>query len=216
MNNFLQTRNEIDQCTKYLQDNGLQESGLSCKNYDIANVVKELKDGDLLDMGSSGSEILSNAVRLNLKGRKVGIDLAYEGNTCNNDMELYKGDLMATLFNDKSFDIISCLSVVEHSVDFSKIAKECSRLIRSNGNVFVSFDYWPEKIQTKGILLYNLEWNILSKYDVLEMVQAFKDHGLDLTSEIDWTIQDAVITPSYCSPMQGISYTFGILNFIKK
>lgn len=216
MNDFLKTRNEVDLCTQYLIDNNLIQSGLSCKNYDIANVVKELKDGDILDMGSSGSEILSNAVRLKLKGRKVGIDLAYEHNNITDEIELYKGDLMFTMFNDKAFDIITCLSVVEHSVDFNKLAKECNRLLRHDGKIFVSFDYWPEKIQTKGILLYNLEWNILSKEDVEDMVKAFKENGLELTGEIDWTTQDAVINSAFCSPMNGISYTFGILNFVKK
>lgn len=216
MNNFLKTRAEVDNCTQYLIDNGLIQSGLSCKNYDVANVVKELKDADILDMGSSGSEILSNAVRLNLIGRKVGIDLAYEDNSFIDGIELYKGDLMSTLFNDEAFDIITCLSVVEHSVDINKLATECNRLLRHNGKVFVSFDYWPEKINTKGVLLYNLEWEILCKEDVLKMVEYFKANGLELTSEIDWAVQDAVINSTYCSPSPLANYTFGILEFIKK
>ncbi len=223
MNEFLKTRNDIDTATKYLEDNGLVCSGISAKNWEITQVIPFLKDGDLIDLGSDGSVVLPNAIALKLKGRKVGVDLAYEYDlvcqTGGEDIgfhELFKGDLMQTNLSDNSFDIVTCLSVVEHDVKFERIAKEVSRLLRSNGNAFISFDYWPEKINTVGILLYNLEWNILSKDDVLNMIFIFQKHGLHLTGDIDWSVQDAVINPTYCSPAPGISYSFGILNFIKK
>lgn len=218
MNNFLRTRAEIEKCSQYLIDNNLKQSGISAKDYDIANVVPFLKsEMDICDLGSDGSEILSNAVRLGIIGRKVGIDLAYAQDTVTEEgIEIFKGDLMDSGFEDNSFDFITCMSVVEHAVDLNKLANECSRLLKSDGMLFISFDYWPEKLNTKGVWLYNLEWNILSKEDVQNMVSLFKDNRLELTSDIDWTIQDAVINPTYCSPVAGISYTFGILQFIKK
>lgn len=217
MNNFLRTRDEINQLTKYLQDNNLIESGLSCKNYDIANVVPYLKGNmDVLDMGSDGSEILSNAVKLGITGRKVGIDLAYPVSMVTNEgVEIIRGDLMQTELDDNSFDLISCLSVVEHSVDLDKLAKEVSRLLRIGGTAFISFDYFDPKPNTENMKLYSLDWEILDRQNVEFLVKAFLDNGLELTSDIDWTIQDAVINPTYCSPAQ-VSYTFGILQFVKK
>lgn len=218
MNNFLKTRAEIDVHTQYLKDNRLKESGLSCKNYDIAQVAPYLREQmDILDMGSDGSEILTNAWRLGVRGRKVGVDLAYESNkVMEGGIELFRGDLMNTNLSDDSFDLITCMSVVEHSVDLDKLAKECSRLLRNRGKLFISFDYWGEKLDTKGVWLYNLEWNILSKEEVEIMVRLFKENGLELTGEIDWTTQDAVINSSFCSPVKEIEYTFGILEFIKQ
>lgn len=215
MNDFLKTRAEIDLCTKHLQDNGLIESGLSCKNYDIAMVIAYLTDGDLIDLGSDGSCILQNAVKLNIKGRKVGIDLAYTENFEKDGIEFYKGDLMATPFEDNSFDTICCLSVIEHEVNFDRIAKECGRLLRNGGNAFISFDYWNPKPDTSTMRLYSLEWNILDKEDVLDLVAAFKENGMELTGEIDWTLQDGVINKTYCAPCD-VEYTFGLLNFFKK
>lgn len=216
MNKFLQSRAEIDNCTKYLQDNGLNESGLSCKNWDAANVLPYLRDGNILDMGSSGSIILENAVRKNLVGLKTGIDLAYPENVSSPEgINLMRGDLMDTGLPDGIYNFITCMSVIEHFVDIEKFVKECSRLLAGGGQVFVSFDYWPEKIQTKGLLLYNLDWNILCKEDVEEMIIIFKENGLELSGEVDWTIQDAVINDAYCSPFPKISYSFGILHFIK-
>ena len=217
MNNFLRTRFEIDEATKYLKENKLVESGLSCKNWEIASIIPHLTDSELCDLGSDGSVVIPNALALGLKGTKVGIDLAYKEDIVTPDGVHYiKGDLMQTPFENESFDIVTSLSVVEHSVDVNKFAQECHRILKPEGKLFVSFDYWPEKINTKGILLYNLEWNIMDRYEAFLMVSAFLSKGFALTSQIDWTVQDKVIDETFCSPAKGIGYTFGMINLIKK
>lgn len=216
MNNFLKTRQEVEDASKYLADNGLIASGLSCKNWEIAQVIPYLKNGRLLDMGSDGSVVLENAVKLNLHGRKVGVDLAYKENRFTHEgLELYKMDLMETVFNDGSFDTITSLSVIEHEVNFEKFANEVSRLLRSGGKLYCSFDYWQPKPDYEKRKLYSLDWNILDKADVINLVTHLARCNLAATGEIDWTTQDAVINSTFCSPVSEVSYTFGILEFIK-
>ena len=209
---------EIHTCTDFLRANSLIEHGISCKNFDLANIVPRLTDGNILDMGSSGGScILENAVRRKLTGRKVGVDLEYTDATVSPEgIELIKGDLMSTPFNQHSFDFITCLSVIEHGVDFNQLAKECARLLVREGKLFITFDYWPEKVNTEGLQLYGLPWNILSRDEAMALITACQLHGLHITSEIDWTVMDAVINPQYCSPFPGISYTFGLFEFEKK
>lgn len=113
------------------------------------------------------------------------------------------------------FDYVVSLSVIEHEVNFSRFAKEVSRLLKSGGHLFVSFDFWEPKPLYEKRKLYKLDWNILDKQDVLNLIDVLKENGLEITSEIDWTLQDAVINDTYCSPVQGVSYTFGIFHFIK-
>ena len=212
MNGFLKTRAEVDECTNYIKSNGLISHDFTCKNWDIAIICKELKDGDLLDMGSNGSFLLPNSVKLGIKGRKCGIDLGnpeyqIEG------VEYIQGDLMKTPYKDNSFDTITCLSVIEHEVDFNLLAKECSRLLRKGGKLYITFDYWNPKVDTEGIKMYDLSWTILDRLDLYNLITHFKVNGLE-TSDIDWETQEAVINPSFCAP-HGRSYTFGILEFIK-
>lgn len=219
MNNFLRTRAEVDNATEYLANGNFVASGLSCKNWEIASVIPYLKDGAILDMGSDGSVVLDNAVKLGLKGKKYGIDLAYAGKVFDiTDAEVFyiAGDLMNTPFAPESFDIITCLSVIEHEVDFFKFAKECSRLLKPRGKLYCSFDFWNPKPQYEKRKLYSLDWNILDKKDVKELVLAFGVHGMFVTDTIDWTTQDAVINSTFCSPVQGVEYTFGLLEFVKK
>lgn len=215
MNKFLRTRSEIELSTKWLKDNGYKSHPISCKNFELRLIVEALKDGDLIDAGADGSFILHNASIKNIKGRKVGIDLAeVTGDNKAEGAEYFKGDLMHTPFEDGSFDTVVSMSVLEHQVGFSEFAKEMSRLLRVGGKLYVTFDYFDPKVNTDGMELYGLKWNILNKEDVLNLVWACSENGLGLTSNIDWYTEDAVINPSYCSPFN-VSYTFGILELIK-
>jgi len=217
MNFFLQSRADVDSATKFMEDNGYVTSGLSCKNWETYCVLPYLRDGNILDMGSSGSILLENAVKKKLVGLKTGIDLEYPINVGSPEgINLMRGDLMNTGLPDSLYDIVTSLSVLEHEVDYTSFAKEVSRLLKSGGSLFVSFDYAHERIDTSLTRLYSLRWNILSKEDVIQLVQICKENGLEITSEIDWTTDEMVINPAYCSPAQGVSYTFGILHFIKK
>ncbi len=222
MNNFLQTRWECDAATTYLRDNKFINSGLSCKDWEASEFVKfmqakEIKgELDIVDLGSSGSVVLDNAVALGIKGVKCGIDLVYkEDLVLDNGVHLIVGDLMQTPFEDESFDVVVSLSTIEHDVDLGDFAKEVSRIVKRGGDAIVSFDYWPERIDTRGTVLYNLDWQILNVGDVNMLISEFAKQDMHISGEIDWTVNEKVITPKFCSPSSA-EYTFGILNFIKK
>lgn len=218
MNFFLKTRSEIDHATKFMEDSRYVTSGISAKNWEILQVIPYMRDGNWLDMGSDGGVVLENLVAKKIKGNKVGIDLSYPDDVKSPQEEiiLYKGDLMDNpYFPDKSFDFITCLSVLEHGVSFEKLAKEVSRLLTDGGHLFLSFDYWTPRPDTSKTKLYSLDWRILDQDDVINLVEIFKQNGLEITTDIDWKTQDAVINDTYCSPVQGVSYTFGIFHFIK-
>ncbi|TLM89690.1 MAG: methyltransferase type 11, partial [Actinobacteria bacterium] len=72
---FLKSPDEISECTDYLVQNGYAAHNLTCKNWDIAHIISDLSHGNLLDMGSTDSYILKNAVVKKLLGEKYGVDL---------------------------------------------------------------------------------------------------------------------------------------------
>lgn len=218
MNFLLKNRQEIENATKWLQDNGYVESGISAKNWEVRQIIPYMEDGNMIDLGSDGSVVLINALKKNIQGVKVGIDLVYPENIKSeiDGIDLIKGDLTNVPFPDGFFNFISCLSVIEHSVNIENLAKECGRLLSKGGQLFISCDYWNIKQDTSKTKLYSLDWKILDRNDVLDLVRALKSHGLHITGDIDWVVQDAVINDQYCSPVQGISYTFFIGSFIKQ
>lgn len=215
MNQVLKSRAEIDEATRWLQQNNYTEHPISCKNFELKLITEALMDGDLLDMGANGSFVLHNALKKNLEGRKVGIDLAVvEGDNKAEGAVYVQGDLMQTPFEDGEFDIVVSQSTIEHDVNLEAFAKECSRLLVTGGKLIVSFDYWPQRIDTSHVSLYGLKWNILNQADALYLIEVCELAGLYITSPIDWAVQDAVINPQYCSPAN-VSYTFCILEFKK-
>jgi len=215
MNEFLKTREQISESTKWLQENGYVTHPISCKDWELKQITEKLTDGDLLDMGADGSFILHNAIMKGIKGKKIGIDLVeVAGVNKAEGAEYYQGDLMATPFEDGSFDTIVSQSTIEHEVDLPKFANECARLLRSGGRLIVSFDYWPQRVDTRGLTLYGLKWEILNQADVFYLEEVCEFAGLRVTAPIDWETKDAVINPQYCSPFN-VSYTFGIFEFIK-
>jgi SAM-dependent methyltransferase len=224
MNGFLKTHAEITQATQTIRNNGWVEHGLDCKNWDIVQVMPHLGDGNFLDMGSYGSSMLYNVVKAGFTGLKYGIDLAYpEGyvltsppdyNTPTLGVRCFGGDLMRTPFESGLFKYITCLSTIEHQVDFNIFASEVSRLLSQGGRAFVTFDYWNPKVGA-GFKWGGLDWNILDKKGVEDLIVACEKQGLKLDGDVDWTTQDQVINPHYCSG-GAVSYTFGILHFIKQ
>lgn len=217
MNEILKTREQINLSTQWLIENGYRGHGLQCKDWELKNATELIGDGDTLDMGADGSFVLHNLVIKNTNGLKVGIDLIeVVGDNKADGVEYFKGDLMNCPFEDNSFDNIVSLSVLEHQVDVRKFAQEVSRLLRQDGKLFLSFDFAPEKIDTSLTKLYSLDWNIQSTEDVIKLISIMVEFGLYPTSGMNWETQDMVITPQYCSPAQGVSYTFAFLTFLKK
>lgn len=217
LNKFLQSKAEVNQCTDDIIRAGLKCHGISVKDFDLRHIIPYLKDGDgFLDLGAAGSFIVHNHVILNLKGRRCAIDLVdVAEHDRTSGVEYFKGSLMNTPFENESFSQITCLSVIEHEVNYTAFAKEASRLLKPGGDCFVSFDYAEPKLKTDGMKIFNLEWNVLCKADVLDLVDEMKKVWMHLTSEIDWTTNEMVINPAYCAPCQDAYYTFGLLHFIK-
>jgi len=210
---FLKFRDEIYKCTDYLHRKGYASHNLVCKDWDIAHIIFDLSDGNLLDMGSSDSYILKNAVLKNVQGEKYGIDLQ-PPDVPLQEVKYMIGDLMDTKLPDHYFTNITCLSVIEHEVDFKKFATEVSRLLIENGKLYVTFDYWTPKLKP-DFKLYDKLWNPLDENDTKNLIEECKSCGLNLVEPVDWSLGDAVIKPGYFSPGANISYTFGMLVFQK-
>src|SRR3990167_9957744 len=129
LNRFLQTRAEASEATDELKKYGLIPHGLSCKDWDIICILLYIADGNFCDLGADGSFILQNLVHCGHEGLKYGIDLAFSQNREDGEIKYFSGDLMRTPFDDGLFNTLTCLSVVEHQVEYTALAKECSRLL---------------------------------------------------------------------------------------
>jgi SAM-dependent methyltransferase len=211
---FLKSKTEIYHCTQYLNKHRYASHRLRCKDWDIANIIADLSDGNLLDMGSWDSYILKNAVIKGLRGDKYGIDLQKPAIEVN-EVKYVLGDLLETDFPDSFFQNITCLSVIEHEINLNKFAYEVSRLLTERGKLYLTFDYWTPKVRT-DFQIFGKEWNLFDSKDVLKLIEELQNKDLFLVQDVDWSLEKPVINSRYYSPDPKIGYTFGLLVFQKK
>lgn len=211
---FLQSRAEVKECVEFLRRYGFFLHECEPKNWDLAYIIPEIGDGNFLDMGSWESAILKNVALKKIRGELYGIDLQ-EPTDPIPGVKHTVGDLMDTKLPDKFFKNITCLSVIEHGVDFTKFAQEVSRLLENKGKLFVTFDYWDPKI-VSPIKLFGLEWQPLDREGTEYLISECEKVGLKLFEDMDWTTNEQVIFQKYKSPHPEMSYTFGIVIFEKQ
>lgn len=211
---LLKSRKEVEECTDFLKKNGFVSHNLKCKDWDIAHLISAIGEGNFLDMGSSDSYILKNLCIRRTAGEKYGVDLQ-EPDVPLSDVNYSIGDLMNTGLPGEHFDAVTCLSVLEHQVDYDRFAAEASRLLRNGGRLFITFDYWEPKIKTP-VKLYNLDWQPLDRTLVEQLIKACSDKGLQIDAPFDYSLGKPVIKWGYYAPHPDVSYTFAMASFTKK
>jgi len=201
---------EVVAATEFLQEGGFKTNPCIFKNWDMANVIPKIFGGTILDMGSTTSPILYNVEC----AKKYGIDPTPEQNKIPG-VEYFVGDLLDVPLPGNSLDFITCLSVLEHGVDIHRFARECGRLLKKGGKLFVTFDFWAPKIMLQSdIHLYGVKWTPLGPSDVAFLIHQAMEFSLFLSSDVDLTVGDPIITPENYSPCEP-SYTFALLEFVK-
>ncbi len=169
------------------------------KSWDILTSAKFLLDrlpmeAPVLDIGAYASEILCSLHRLGFTSLS-GIDLNPEIRRMpHSDAIRYEvADFMRAPFKDGSFDAVTAISVIEHGLDAPRLLKEVSRLLRPGGYFIASFDYWPEKIGTDGMKIFDMDWIIFSRKDVFALIEEAGNHGLVPVGELSLDAAERVI-----------------------
>lgn len=115
------------------------------------------------------------------------------------------GNFMETPYPDQSMAAITAISVIEHGFDGPRLLREMARLLQPGGYFVASFDYWPEKIDTRDVKFFDMDWLIFSREDVLAFCQSAQSHGLLPVGELSLEAKERAIA---CA---GQNYTFGWL-----
>ena len=99
-----------------------------------------------------------------------------------------------TNYRDQMFDYVTSLSVIEHGVNIKKYFREMSRIIKSNGYLLTSTDYWPDKlVNNKNVLSNGTPDIIFSRDEIENLVEIAEKNGLKLIEPIDFEYKDKVV-----------------------
>ncbi|MCY7417758.1 MAG: class I SAM-dependent methyltransferase, partial [Chloroflexi bacterium] len=168
------------------------------KNWDLLVALGSILErtdhrAAVLDMGSARySRVLPSLYAYGYR-RLVGIDLVPMELPYPTMVEYLTMDLTATTFADGSFDVITCLSVIEHGVSPDAFAREASRLLRQGGVVVLSTDFWCSPVDVAGKEAYGVPVHVLSPADIDVWIEAAARHGLTPVSPIELRCQDPVV-----------------------
>ena len=206
---------EIGEATLSLQRKGLPTHSDTRKNWDLSllyeTIASENRNSRIVDLGCSPGCTLVFLISLgftNLYG--IDFDLDFSGGR-NFPANLYQGDLTDTSFESDFFDVAISISVIEHGVDLKDLFSEVNRILKNDGLLFLTTDYWEEKQDVGEINPLGLPWKVFAEADIQELINVAQDYGFCLNEDIN--------IPS-CSERtiiwQGLEYTFIALIFKKK
>jgi 2-polyprenyl-3-methyl-5-hydroxy-6-metoxy-1,4-benzoquinol methylase len=181
------------------------------KNWDLLvalGLVLERASGKarILDAGATLSSMMLPWLYMYGYSDLWGIDLIYDRSLRRGPIRYEKGDLTQTRFGSSSFDIITCLSVIEHGVSLDAYLREMSRLLRPGGLLITSTDYWVDPIDTRGEIAFGVPMTIFSPSKIKALLGATEIYGLRSIKPVDFECQDKAVG------WRGLSYTF--INFV--
>ena len=116
--------------------------------------------------------------------------------------DLYKLDY------NRTFDYISLCSTIEHLDNYELLFDNLSRVSHNETILFITTDYWPEKINTTGLFPFGVnqpEMKVLSTPEIENFLSIAKKYGFILIdNKVDYSVTEKIVT---WEKMQK-SYTF--------
>jgi len=153
------------------------------------------RSAPVLDIGAYGSEMLCVMHRLkysNLSGVDLNSELSLMPFA--DKIRYQVSDFMHTPFESESFEAVTAISVIEHGFQGQSLLTEVSRLLRPGGYFIASFDYWPDKLNTDEIRIFDMDWRIFSRSEVLDLIAEARHFGLAPFGEIDLDAQERPVS----------------------
>lgn len=181
---ILQNWQEIQAATHEIQQKKLPLHLDVHKNWDhlllYEVVANKDKQSQIVDLGCGECCTLDFLAALGFQNLH-GIDLKLAPNKIAANYALYQGDLIRTPFASGKCDVAISVSVIEHDVDLPAFLAEVSRLLKAGGLLFITTDYWEEKIEIDGsIKPFGLDWKVFCKPDIEKLIALAKAHNLVL------------------------------------
>ncbi|HAP67324.1 MAG TPA: hypothetical protein DCQ99_05930 [Nitrospinae bacterium] len=187
---------EIGEANKFLNKKGLQKHSTE-KNWDMYHLYTILepmpREINLIDIGCGKLMTLKLLYAMGFKNL-YGIDLSislrsrlsqatrmWRRRSLKATFHLYKYDITKTRFSDQAFDVGICISVLEHGVNLEKFLAESHRILKKEGLLFITTDYWEEDIKVNhDNKPFDLPWKIFSKKDIEQFIKLSYDYGFSL------------------------------------
>ncbi len=196
MNTTLKTRKEVELAIKIIKKSNLNlHPDVPEKNWDSLIALNLILQNNhvsarILDAGGQfNSLILLWLYQFGYFNLKC-LNLIFNKKKKRGKIKYIPGDITNTYFPDNYFEIITCLSVIEHGVNEDIYLEEMYRILKKNGLLIISTDYWENKVDTNNLIAYNnpifiYDKNSINKFLNKAYIKGFKLFGpnIDLSCQ---------------------------------
>ena len=170
----LQKWQEVGEATLSLQSQRLPTHITVQKSWDqfllYQALITKNRQSWIIDLGCGDCCTLDFLAALGFTNMHK-IDLEIKNQANNLPYERYQGDIIKTSFPSQSYDFAISISVIEHGVDIEAFFQEAHRLLKVGGLLFITTDYWEDKIQVDEFVRpFGLCWKIFSKLEIPEII----------------------------------------------
>ena len=173
--------------------------GLLEKSWDVLRTLEFIEDRvskttPILDLGAYASEVLCSLHKMGFSDL-TGIDLnpTLTRMPYQQIIKYVTGDFAHTEFPNETFGAITAISVLEHGFCGPKVFREVSRILRTGGYFIGSTDYWPEKVDTSGVMVYGLDWTVFSKEELRNLIEEARRYGLVPVGELNFEASERTV-----------------------
>lgn len=184
----LQGRQEIHAATLEIQHQGKPLHLDIHKNWDqklLYDTIGTINlESTILDLGYGDCCTLDFLAALGFKNLH-GIDLKLKPNKVGVPYALYQGNIIKTPFVSSFCDVAISISVIEHGVELPAFFAEVSRLLKTDGLLFLTTDYWEEYFEIdSSIRPFGLEWKVFCQADVVKLISLARENNLVLERNV--------------------------------
>lgn len=198
VNSTLQTHKQVDEALETVKECGLIPHSDPPKNWDGISMLDEIllrtdKHAHILEVGATLYSTL--LVWLYQYGYRnlTGIDLIFDKPLHRGPIQYEPGDLTHSRFQDESFDGIVSMSVIEHGVNINAYFKEMFRLLKPDGILITSTDYWKNLVDTRNQKAFGVPIKIFNEGDIRNMLDCAYSYGFKTCGEVNLECDEEVV-----------------------
>ena len=191
----LQNWGEVGDSVLSIQRLGLPLHSTAQKNWDHAILLSELKsvshDSPIIDLGCDEGFTLNflklagyedlYGLDLNISWRARAAQLVrmWRRRSLKPPYHLGRASITKTPFEAGRFAAAFSVSTIEHGVEKPAFLKEAARILKPGGLLFVTTDYWQERIPTpESFRAYGQSWEIACRDDIAQFLKSAAAVGL--------------------------------------
>lgn len=206
----LQNWDQVGEALLALQREGLPTHESAQKNWDhwvLLNAIRNYDRGiRVLDLGCGNGFTLKllaaagfrhlDGIDSHLSWRLLAARLlwAWRNKTLRKPYRLYRGDFTQMNFASNTYDFSFSVSVIEHGVRLAPFLEECHRVLKPEGLLLLTADFWHPKITTDSTNhAFGRAWHIFSREEMERM--------LFVAEKVGFHLVEAGPVPACANPM---------------